>query len=161
MNNITFSPIGIIHSPFHDPRGIPIQASGAKGIKGSIQIFEQFSEGLKDMDGFSHFILIYYFHLTKKQALQVRPYMDSEKRGVFATRAPARPNAIGFSVVRLEKIINNIIYLKDIDIVDGTPLLDIKPCVPEFDFREVTRIGWLEKNVQKLGTTKDDGRFIK
>ena len=159
-NIINLKPIGVIHSPFKKPSGVPIQPSGAKGIEGSVEVFPKYLEGLADIEGFSHIILIYYFHLAKKASLSVIPFMDKHKHGVFATRASARPNPIGFSVVELEKVDGNILLIKDIDIVDGTPLLDIKPCVPQFDFSKVTKTGWLENAVQDVVHTKDDGRFI-
>ena len=159
MQKIKFVPIGKIRSPFTEPPGGPIQPSGAKGIAGTVEVLPEFAEGLKDLEGFSHIILIYYFHLSKKPSLLVTPFMDEHQHGVFATRASSRPNPIGFSVVKLEKVIGNILHITDVDIVDGTPLLDIKPCVPEFDFREVTNTGWLEKTVHKLGNAVDDGRF--
>jgi len=161
MLEIVYRPIGIIHSPFKDPKGVPIQSAVAKGIKGIVEIFPEYVEGLKDLEGFSHIILIYHFHLIKKMLLRVKPYMDDKLHGVFATRAPCRPNPIGISVVRLIKIKGNMLYIQDIDIVDGTPLLDIKPYVPEFDVRKVDRIGWLSENVQKLPTSEDNGRFLK
>jgi tRNA-Thr(GGU) m(6)t(6)A37 methyltransferase TsaA len=157
---VKFKPIGTIHSPFKRPHGAPIQPSGAKGIEGHVEVLNDYAEGLKDIDGFSHIILIYYFHLSKKPSLLVTPFMDEHQHGVFATRASARPNPIGFSVVELKKVDGNILYVKDIDIVDGTPLLDIKPCVPEFDFSKVTKTGWLENAVQDIAKTKDDGRFV-
>ena len=159
MKEISFSPIGIVHSPFSGPKGTPIQPSAAKNITGRVEVFPEFAEGLKDIEGFSHIILIYYFHLAKDQSLLVTPFMDTEKHGVFATRASARPNRIGFSVVMLEKLEGNILHVNNLDIIDGTPLLDIKPCVPEFDFSNVTKTGWLEKSVHNLPETKDDGRF--
>jgi tRNA-Thr(GGU) m(6)t(6)A37 methyltransferase TsaA len=161
MDEIKLKPIGIIHSPFKKPQGVPIQPSGAKGIKGRVEVFQEYLAGLKDVGGFSHIILIYYFHLVKKASLSVVPFMDKHPHGVFATRASARPNPIGFSVVELEKVEGNILLVKDIDIVDGTPLIDIKPCVPQFDFSTVTKTGWLENTVHKLAETKDDGRFVK
>lgn len=157
---IIYKPIGVIRTPFKSPVGVPIQPSAGKGIKGLVEIFPEYTEGLKDLEGFSHIILIYHFHLVKKFSLKVIPYMDNEYRGVFATRAPARPNPIGISVVRLVKIEGNKLYIEDVDIVDGTPLLDIKPYVPEFDYRPEVKIGWLEKRVKKLKNTRDDGRFI-
>ena len=160
MNEIKLKPIGIIHSPFKEPHGVPIQPSGARGMKGRIEMFPEYVEGLIDIDGFSHIILIYHFHLAKKASLSVVPFMDKHPHGIFATRASARPNPIGFSVVELEKVDRNILFVKDIDIVDGTPLLDIKPCVPQFDFSKVTKTGWLENAVHELTETKDDGRFI-
>ena len=158
-NIIKFKPIGIIHSPFKETRGVPIQPSGAKGIKGHIEVFPEFEEGLKDIDGFSHIILIYHFHLAQKTTLKVIPYLDQQAHGIFATRAPLRPNHIGFSVVELLKVEQNILHIQNLDIVDGTPLLDIKPCVPQFDFQDVTKTGWLELSDKSVLTAKDDGRF--
>jgi len=161
MDEITYKPIGVIHSPFREPKGTPIQPPGAKGIGGTVEVFAEYAEGLKDVEGFSHIILIYHFHLCKRSPLKVKPYMDDEEHGVFAMRGPSRPNAIGLSVVRLVGIEENLLRIQDVDIVDGTPLLDIKPHVPKFDSREAEKIGWLEKNVHKLPTSKDDGRFVK
>jgi len=161
MHEIKYKPIGIIHSPFKEPEGTPIQPAGAKDIDGTIEVFPEYAEGLKDVEGFSHIILIFHFHLSRGVSLKAKPYMDNEERGVFAIRGPRRPNPIGISVVRLVRIEENILHIKDLDIIDGTPLLDIKPYVPEFDIQEVVKIGWLEKNVHKLPTSKDDGRFIK
>ena len=161
MNEIKYKPIGVIHSPFKEPKGIPIQPAGAQGIDGTVELFPEYTEGLKDVEGFSHLILIYHFHLSKESSLKVKPYMDNKVHGVFAMRGPSRPNSIGISIVRLVRVEGNILHIQDIDIVDGTPLLDIKPYVPEFDIREVEKTGWLEKNVHKLSTSKDDGRFIK
>ena len=161
MNEIRYKPIGVVHSPFKEPKGTPIQPPGGKGIDGTVEVFPEYAEGLKDVEGFSHIILIYHFHLSKGLSLKVKPYMENELRGVFATRAPSRPNPIGISVVRLRRVEKNILYVRDLDVVDGTPLLDIKPYVPEFDVREVNKTGWLEKEVHKLSTSKDDGRFTK
>ncbi len=161
MEKIVFKPIGTIHSPFKETKGTPIQPEGARGVKGRVEIFEEYAEGLKGLEGFSHIILLYYFHLSKKSPLLVKPYMDNNLHGVFATRAPSRPNGIGLSIVKLEKVEGNILFIEDVDIVDGTPLLDIKPYVPQFDIREVKSIGWLEKNIRKLPNSSDDGRFKK
>jgi tRNA-Thr(GGU) m(6)t(6)A37 methyltransferase TsaA len=159
MNEITYKPIGVIHSPFKEPKGTPIQPAGAKGTDGRVEVFPEYAEGLKDIDGFSHIILIYHFNLSKGVSLTAKPFMDSEARGVFAMRAPSRPNPIGISVVRLVRVEGAMLHIQDVDIVDGTPLLDIKPYVPRFDVREVERIGWLEENIHKVVTSKDDGRF--
>ncbi|MCD6108126.1 MAG: tRNA (N6-threonylcarbamoyladenosine(37)-N6)-methyltransferase TrmO [Thermoplasmata archaeon] len=158
--SIKYKPIGFIHTPFKEPKGVPIQPVAGKDIEGKVEILPDYVEGLKDLEGFSHIILIYHLHLSKKPSLLVKPYMDEKLRGVFATRAPSRPNPIGLSIVRLVKIKGNMVYIKDVDIVDGTPLLDIKPYVPEFDLREVNRIGWLEKNIYKLPSSRDNGRFV-
>jgi tRNA-Thr(GGU) m(6)t(6)A37 methyltransferase TsaA len=159
MNPITYTPIGVIHSPFKEPKGTPIQPPGARGIEGSVEVFPDYADGLVDLDGFSHIMLIYHFHLAKRPSLISKPFMDDRPHGVFAIRAPSRPNPIGISVVRLVRITENILHVQDVDIVDGTPLLDIKPYVPEFDAREVEKTGWLAKNVRRLPTSIDDGRF--
>jgi tRNA-Thr(GGU) m(6)t(6)A37 methyltransferase TsaA len=161
MIEIRYTPIGTVHSPFKDPKGTPIQPPGAEGVEGWVEVFPEYADGLKDLEGFSHIILLYHFHLSKKSTLRVKPFMDDEYHGVFAMRGPSRPNSIGLSILRLIAIDENILHIKDVDIVDGTPVLDIKPYVPEFDIREVERIGWLEKNVHKLSGLKDDGRFKK
>jgi len=154
--------IGTIHSPFREPGGTPIQPMAAKGIGGSVEVFDHYNEGLKDIDGFSHLILLYHFHLlSAERPLVVKPFLDERSHGVFATRAPGRPNPIGISVVRLIRVVGNILHVKDLDILDGTPLLDIKPYISEFDVTEVTKKGWIEKNIGKLAFTKDDGRFSK
>ncbi|MBO8182540.1 MAG: tRNA (N6-threonylcarbamoyladenosine(37)-N6)-methyltransferase TrmO [Archaeoglobus sp.] len=158
---IVLRPIGIIRSPFKKPKGTPIQPPAAKGVRGTVEIFPEYGEGLRDLDGFSHIILLYYFHLSGKPSLLVKPFMDDEKHGVFATRAPSRPNPIGLSVVRLLSIEGNKLYVEDLDVVDGTPLLDIKPYVPEFDARKDVRRGWLEKSITRVREFKDDGRFLR
>ncbi len=159
MKKIVYEPIGIIHSPFKDIKGMPIQPTGAKGIAGTIEIYPEFAEGLKDLEGFSHIILIYHFHLSKGYSLKVKPFMDENLRGVFATRAPKRPNPIGISVVKLRKIEGNILNIEDVDIIDCTPLLDIKPYVPEFDVQEIEKIGWLSQKAEKVHKFKSDERF--
>jgi len=159
MKEIKYKPIGLVHSPFKEPRGTPIQPAAAKNVKGTVEIFPEFAKGLKDVDSFSHIILICHFHLSKSAPLSVVPYMDNETRGVFATRSPCRPNPIGLSTVRLDKIEGNILHIRDVDIINGTPLLDIKPYVPQFDKKEKIKTGWLEKNIYKLPKSKDNGRF--
>ena len=161
MNEIKFKPIGIIHSPFKEPKGTPIQPKGAQGIEGTVEVLPEYVEGLKDLEGFSHIALVYHFHLTKGYSLKLKPYLDDKEHGVFATRAPSRPNPIGVSIVRLVQIKANVLHIRDIDIVDGTPLLDIKPYVPDFDASEVERIGWLENKIKKVDEAVDDGRFVR
>jgi len=158
---IYYKPIGLIRSPFTEVKGTPIQAVAARDIVGSIEVAPEYVAGLKDIEGFSHLILLYHFHLITDSSLLVKPFLDNELHGVFATRSPSRPNSIGISVVRLTKVEGNILYIKDVDTIDGTPLLDIKPYVPKFDVRETEQIGWFDKNLHKLSHTKDDGRFVK
>jgi tRNA-Thr(GGU) m(6)t(6)A37 methyltransferase TsaA len=159
MTEIKFKPIGLIHSPFNNTKGMPIQTAGAKGITGTIEIDKEYVEGLKDLEEFSHIILLYHFHLSNNYSLTVKPFMDESSHGVFSTRAPKRPNPIGISVVKLVKIEDNILFIEDVDIVDGTPLLDIKPYVPEFDVKKVDRIGWLSTKAEKVNEVKADDRF--
>ena len=159
MSRLTFSPIGSIHSPFKDAKGMPIQPSGARGVKGTVVVDEKFTDGLKDLDGFSHIILIYYFHLSRDYSLKVIPFLDENEHGLFATRAPRRPNPIGISVVRLLGIEGSTLHVENVDIVDATPLLDIKPYAPEFDCVENIRLGWLEKRAEKAKNHRSDERF--
>jgi tRNA-Thr(GGU) m(6)t(6)A37 methyltransferase TsaA len=143
MAEIRYKPIGIIHSPFKEPRDAPIQPTAAFDSEGTVEIFPEYLEGIKDIEGFSYIILIYHFHLSRGFSLKVKPFLDEKLRGVFATRAPARPNPVGLSIVRLVKVEGEKLYIRNVDIVDGTPLLDIKPYVPEFDSQEAEKIGWL------------------
>jgi len=160
MKEIKYKPIGVIHSPFKEPKGTPIQTRAAEGIEGTIEVFDEFVRGIEDIDGFSHIIVVCHFHLSSEPSLKVKPYVGNKTRGVFATRAPSRPNSIGISIMRLVKVEKNILHVKDLDVIDGTPLLDIKPYVPEFDTKIVERIGWLKNNVYKVNTTKADNRFV-
>ncbi len=136
-------PIGVIHSPFTEKDQTPIQASRSQAI-GLVEINPAFADGLQDIDGFSHIILFYIFHRSAGYSLHVKPFLDDQKRGVFATRYPYRPNPIGLSIVKLLTHQDNTLTVEGIDVLDGTPLLDIKPFVPEFDLRTATRTGWYE-----------------
>ncbi len=156
---IIYRPIGEIRTSFKKPEGTPIQPTAGGAGAGKIKLFPEFQEGLKDLAGFSHLILLYHCHKAGEPSLTVKPFMEDKHHGIFSIRAPSRPNSIGLSIVRLERIDGNILYIKDVDILDKTPLLDIKPYVPEFDRRENVKIGWLEKNVDKLSSMEDDGRF--
>ncbi len=154
-----YKPIGIIRSPFRTLDGMPIQPAGATGIGARVEVFPEYQDGLKDLEGFSHIILLYHFHRSKGFKLQVMPFMDSEPRGVFATRAPKRPNPIALSVVRLVEIDRGILHIENVDMVDGTPVLDIKPYVPEFDEQASVRTGWLEQARKTVSQRKSDNRF--
>ena len=158
IEEIHYNPIGIIHTPFKTTQGMPVQAARAKGIKGTIEIKHEYIDGLKDLDGFSHIILLFHLHLSKGYSLQVIPFFDDHPRGLFATRAPKRPNPIGLSIVALKKVSNNILEIEDVDMLDGTPLLDIKPYTPEFDNRGTVQTGWLANAKSK--NVKSDKRFI-
>jgi tRNA-Thr(GGU) m(6)t(6)A37 methyltransferase TsaA len=152
-------PIGTIHTPFAEREGMPIQPSGAVGVTGTIEVFGHYQAGLKDLDGFSHIFLLYLFHRSEGFKLHVIPFMDTTPRGVFATRAPKRPNPIGLSIVELDRIEDNVLHVRNIDILDGTPLLDIKPYVPKFDRPETVRSGWLTNSRDPVAQKKADGRF--
>jgi tRNA-Thr(GGU) m(6)t(6)A37 methyltransferase TsaA len=159
MNEISYKPIGIIHSPFRDIKGMPIQPTGAIGVVGTIEINPDFIEGLKDLEGFSHIILIYHFHLSEGYELSVKPFVDDKLRGVFATRAPRRPNPVGISVVKLISVEGNVLYIENVDIIDGTPLLDIKPYISEVDVYEVEKAGWLSGKAETMRNMRADERF--
>jgi tRNA-Thr(GGU) m(6)t(6)A37 methyltransferase TsaA len=159
MDNVVYVPIGVVRSPFKTVEGTPIQPVGAKGVRGRIELRQEFVAGVKDLEGFSHIILIYHFHLSKGFDLQVRPFLDTERRGLFATRVPKRPNPVGISVVRLVKVEGANLTIENVDVIDGTPLLDIKPYVPQFDPIETDEIGWFSGKVQNAEKLKADDRF--
>jgi tRNA-Thr(GGU) m(6)t(6)A37 methyltransferase TsaA len=151
MNKIETPPlrfVGIIRTPFEKPEDTPIQPAFSKSAKGTVEVYPQYVEGLADLAGFSHIILVYHFHRTKEYGLKVKPYLDGELRGVFATRSPRRPNAIGISVVKLDAIIDGVIHFSGADMLNETPLLDIKPYIPYFDDAEDIRIGWLKDKIK-------------
>jgi tRNA-Thr(GGU) m(6)t(6)A37 methyltransferase TsaA len=160
MKPIIIHPIGVIHTPHIDIKNMPIQPIAADGIKGQIVLLPEYVGGLKDLEGFSHITLIYHFHKIEGFELEVIPFMDTEKRGIFSCKAPKRPNAIGLSTVKLLSIEGNIIHIEQVDMLNGTPLIDIKPFYPKYDNRENVSIGWLEKNkdipVEKM---RADERF--
>ena len=134
-------PIGVIHSPFADKSQTPIQPSRSQAA-GQVEVYPEFAEGLQDVEGFSHIILLYVFHCSSGYTLRVKPFLDDQPHGLFATRYPCRPNPIGLSVVRLLARRNNVLEIEGVDVLDGTPLLDIKPYVPEFDARADVQTGW-------------------
>ena len=156
---INYTALGVIHSPFTDAKGTPIQPPAARGIAGTVELFPEYVEGLRDLDGFSHVILLYHFDRARPSPLLVKPFLDEKERGVFATRAPSRPNPIGLSIVRLRRVEGSVLHVEDVDVLDGTPLLDIKPYVPEFDERASAATGWIRSRTQHLPEVGDDGRF--
>ncbi len=156
---IIYRPIGIIHSVFTSLKEMPIQPTGSTSAPGTAEVFPEFAEGLKDLEGFSHVILLYHLHQAPRAELTVTPFLNMVKRGIFATRAPTRPNPIGLSIVRLLRVDDNWLELGNIDILDGTPLLDIKPYVPDFDCPEEARIGWLEAARGNIKDARSDDRF--
>lgn len=140
---IIMQPIGVIHSPFKEKGQTPIQASRSQA-KGAVEIDPKFLDGLQDLEGFSHIFLLYAFHCSSGYSLRVKPFLDHKEHGLFATRYPCRPNPIGISLVRLLSRKENILTIEGVDVLDNTPLLDIKPYVPDFDVRTDVRIGWYE-----------------
>jgi tRNA (adenine37-N6)-methyltransferase len=157
--SVSFRPIGVIRSPFVETVGVPIQAAAAVGVRGRIELDPDLVEGLADLDGFSHLTLLYHLHLITAPRLTVTPFLDDRVHGIFATRSPARPNPIGMSTVRLVGIVGSTIEVEDLDVVDGTPLLDIKPYVPAFDDRSDARIGWFASRLGGLAQARADDRF--
>jgi tRNA-Thr(GGU) m(6)t(6)A37 methyltransferase TsaA len=144
-SSIIFRPIGVIHSEHASAGNTPIQPKFAQDCKGQAEIFPEFAEGLRDLDGFSHVYLIFHLHQAGAFKLKVKPFLQDVERGVFATRAPNRPNPIGLSVVELLRIEGNLLHLAGIDILDGTPLLDIKPFTTMFDCVQTSRNGWQDE----------------
>ncbi|MFW6098244.1 MAG: tRNA (N6-threonylcarbamoyladenosine(37)-N6)-methyltransferase TrmO [Chloroflexota bacterium] len=159
MQNVEYQPIGIIRSPFKDIEDMPIQPTGDAAAQGTVEILPEFTKGLADLDGFSHIILIYHFHRVNSVQLTVTPFLHNQPHGVFATRAPTRPNPIGISIVKLIRRDGATLHVANIDVIDGTPLLDIKPYVPQFDAAKVTRLGWLEESEDDVKSKRADNRF--
>lgn len=160
MTKIVLNPIGVIRTPHTDVKNMPIQPVAAEGVRGYIELLPEYVDGLKDIDGFSHLTLLYRFHKIEGYELQVIPFMDTEKRGIFACKAPKRPNAIGLSTVKLIGVEGNILHIEQVDMLDGTPLIDIKPFYPRYDNRSDVTIGWLEKNNDlPLEKLRSDERF--
>lgn len=139
---IELTPIGLIHSPHREAQGTPIQPRWAAGVEGTVEVFPQFASGLRDLEGFERIWLLYWFDRARKARLEVVPYRDTQTRGIFATRAPSRPNSIGLSCVRLLAVEGPVLRVADLDVLDGTPLLDIKPYVPDCDVFPVKHVGW-------------------
>ncbi len=159
MNMHDINPIGTIYSPFNTIEDMPIQPKGAVSVEGYILLHEKFMDGLKDLEGFSHIYLLYSFHKAVRTELVVKPFMDKAFRGVFSTRSPLRPNHIGLSIVRLKKIEKNKLIIQDVDILNQTPLLDIKPYIREFDQIKESRSGWLKAGEEEIKNKRSDKRF--
>ncbi|MCK9239718.1 tRNA (N6-threonylcarbamoyladenosine(37)-N6)-methyltransferase TrmO [Desulfocurvus sp.] len=157
--DITYRPIGHFQTPHKHIKGMPIQPTGAQGIKGTILVLPEFREGLKDIEGFSHLIVLYHLHRSRGPELTVLPFLDQTPRGVFATRSPLRPNPLGLSVMPLCAVTAEGLVLDNVDVLDGTPVIDIKPYVPDFDSRPAARAGWLEGRSGNAATHRGDERF--
>jgi len=156
---ISFEPIGVIHSPFSELENMPIQPSGAADLVGTLVLHPEYAEGLADLNGFSHLYLLYHFHRARRTALRVVPFLDTVERGVFSTRSPLRPNHLGLSIVRLLEVRDCQVRVAGIDILDGTPLLDIKPYIANFDQVGASTSGWMTADRQEVAEKPSDGRF--
>ena len=158
---VSMTVIGIIHTPHKTIEQMPIQPLGAESIQGVVEVLPDYVDGLRDLDGFSDIMLIYHLHKVKGYKLIVRPFMDDRDHGLFSTRAPRRPSPIGISTVRLLKVEGNKIYFEGADMLDGTPLLDIKPFMRQFDNRPNAVSGWLDdKDPDTVKRTRSDSRFV-
>lgn len=157
--NIAYNPIGYFKSPFIAIKGMPIQPVGAKGVEGSIEILPEYRAGLKDLEGFSHVFVLYHLHEIKGYELMVTPFLDKEKHGIFATRSPKRPNPIGLSVMRVKGVTDSSVLLECIDVLDQTPVIDIKPYVADFDRCDADRFGWFEGKSANAQHHRSDERF--
>ena len=155
MNQIIMHPIGIIHSPYKESKNIPIQGIFKNDIEAWIELEDKYVKGLKDLDKFTYAIIIYYFHKSQREEVEGKPFLEQDKHGIFAIRSPNRPNHIGFSIVKIKSIKGNKMYFTEVDVLDGTPLLDIKPYVKHFDSRDNVVSGWLDKHF-KSGNIPDN-----
>ena len=161
--NINLKSIATIQSPFKSLENMPVQPRGAKNTIATIHFKKEYQSGLKDLDGFSHIYLIYYFHKIKQPQLQVIPFNDKKdiQRGVFSTRTPMHPNSIGLSIVKLIDVTDNIVTIQGVDLLDKTPILDIKPYIENFDkIEETTKSGWMKSTSSEVAKIKSDDRFI-
>ena len=156
--SLPFRPIGIIHTPFSYVEGMPIQSAGT-GTRGTAVVYDEYAKGLADIEGFSHLILVYVFHEARPFTPLVIPFLDNVSRGLFSTRAPCRPNPIGLSVVSFVSREGSLLTFNGADMLDGTPLLDIKPYIPAFDAVPMARSGWFESSNHALDKTRSDTRF--
>ncbi len=156
---IDYRAIGIIRSPWTQPAGTPLQPAAARGVEGWLEIDPAYAEGLRDLDGFSHVIVLWHMHLVRGHALRVVPFLDEVARGIFATRSPKRPNPIGLSVLRVRGVRGCRIDVADLDAVDGSPIVDIKPYVPDFDAPPAERIGWFAGRLTDIASARADNRF--
>lgn len=158
---VEYEPIGTIHTPFDSPEGMPIQPVGSEAAVGTVELDPEYGDGLADLAGFSHCILVYHFHAAEgASSLRVEPFLDDVERGLFATRAPRRPNSVGLSVVGIEAVEDRSLTVRGVDVIDGTPLLDLKPFVPEFDAPAGAESGWLADSPRTARSERADDRFL-
>ncbi len=149
MEKITMTPIGVIHSPYKDTKDIPIQGKFKPETEAYIKLKSKYAPGLKDLDGFSHAIILYFFHKSQRQDILGKPFLENKEHGIFAIRSPHRPNHIGLSIVRIEDIKADELHFSEVDMLNGTPVLDIKPYIKHFDMRDDISCGWLDKHFSK------------
>ncbi|OEZ29976.1 tRNA (N6-threonylcarbamoyladenosine(37)-N6)-methyltransferase TrmO [Variovorax boronicumulans] len=159
IDPVVCRPVGIVRSRFTETSGMPIQTAGAPDEVGRLEVFAEFAPGLRDIEGFDYLILVTHLHRCAHERLEVVPFLDDATHGVFATRAPARPNRLGLSIVRLTAVESTTLHFSGNDMIDGTPVLDIKPYVPRFDVRETERVGWFGARLDQLPRTRSDGRM--
>ncbi len=157
--NIAYKPIGYFNTPFSDIKGMPIQPIGAEHVEGTIEVLPEFCDGLKDLEGFSHVYVLYHLHQIVGFDLMVKPFLDTNRHGIFATRSPKRPNPIGLSVMRLKGVTDHSVVLGCVDVLDRTPVIDIKPYVADFDRCDANRFGWFEGKSQNATHHRSDDRF--
>ncbi len=157
---VKYTPIGFFHSPFNNVENMPIQPVGGMGIEGSIEILPMFRDGLRDLKDFSHIIVLSHLHRIQGYDLVVKPFLDNKHHGIFATRSPKRPNPIGLSVMEIKGVTDSSILLEGIDVIDGTPVIDVKPYVADFDIWEADRFGWFEGKSQNANSHLSDNRFV-
>jgi tRNA-Thr(GGU) m(6)t(6)A37 methyltransferase TsaA len=156
VEKITFKPIGIIYTPYSKKEGTPIQGCFAPGNKGFIELYPEYEDGLQDIQGFSHLILLYYFHKAEGCSLLTKPFLDEDEKGIFAIRHFNRPNPLSLSVVKLIRVRDNILDIESVDMLDGTPLLDLKPYVPQFDIKEDAKDGWYHNASERSKYTVEE-----
>ncbi len=157
--NIAYTPIGYFKTPFTNIKGMPIQPVGGNSIEGMIDVLPEYREGLKDLEGFSHVYVLYHLHEIVGFDLMVKPFLDTARHGIFATRSPKRPNPIGLSVMRLMGVTDSSVMLECIDVLDQTPVIDIKPYVADFDRCNADRFGWFEGKSGNAVHHRSDERF--
>lgn len=159
--NIDYNPIGYFTTPFTEVKGMPIQPIGGRNIEGKISILPEFQDGLKDLEGFSHIYVLYHLHRIHGYSLTVKPFLDTAEHGIFATRSPKRPNPIGLSVMRVKKVLPDAVIVEGIDVLDATPVIDIKPYVADFDQCDADRFGWFEGKSANASHHQSDERFMR
>jgi tRNA (adenine37-N6)-methyltransferase len=158
--SISYNAIGYFNTPFKTIKGMPIQPSGAIGVRGSITILPEYLEGLVDLEGFSRVFVLYHLHEISGHELTVMPFLDTEYHGIFATRSPKRPNPVGLSVMALLGVEGNTLLLENVDVLDATPVIDIKPYVPDFDVWPAERMGWFDGKSSNAIHHRSDERFV-